>query len=83
MEVRRPTEIVQTLSDADADGFTGWYELSALGSSPNLAAYPGATPAGFVDVVAVVTSSLPCVLRLAAATAYSSVKEPVSIFFSS
>ncbi|NLG65111.1 MAG: hypothetical protein GX537_05845 [Actinobacteria bacterium] len=51
-------------ADADGDGFTGWYELSALGSSPSLAAYPGAAPSGFVDVVAVVTSSLPCVLRL-------------------
>jgi len=51
-------------ADADGDGFTGWYELFALGSSPDLAAYPGAAPTGFVDVVAVVTSSLPCVLRL-------------------
>ncbi len=51
-------------ADADGDGFTGWYELSVLGSNPNQAEPPGPAPAGFVDVVAVVTSSLPCVLRL-------------------
>ncbi len=57
-------------ADTDGDGFTGWYELFALGSNPNQAASPGAAPEGFVDMVAVVTSSLPCVLRLTGEAGY-------------